>query len=330
MTLRGIIVFSAFIVAAYFAGLLYLAHDLLHPWRMPLQEYQKDWLQNPALHGITITPYNCDSGRIPCLMVAPDIHSGIGTRGTLLRTELEASGSQLNSFGTTQGILVLLHGRHGRKENLLAVAERFAAVGFNCVIPDLPAHGDNPADTSRFSLGKSEENIAANVLDDARRVFHDYKSPAGLWGLSMGGAYAAHAAAKFPDLWQTIVIVSSFDSLVGVIEDKLADYSIPFPKAAKPILLTYIRLLGNIDYNEVMPAHWSQTVRIPALVVHGDQDKLITFSRGKNLFDSFKNSPQKQWLTIDGAGHNDILITKAPLYAVMSRWFLSHCKKDKK
>ncbi|MBK8814524.1 MAG: alpha/beta hydrolase [Methylococcaceae bacterium] len=152
------------------------------------------------------------------------------------------------------------------------------------------------------------------------------KSPSGLWGLSMGGAYAAHAAAKSPGLWQTIVIVSSFDSLVGVIEDKLADYPIPFPKAAKLILLGYIRLLGNINYNEVMSAYWSQTITIPALIVHGDQDKLIVFSRGKNLFASFKNSPQKQWLAINGAGHNDILVTKAPLYAAMSRWFLNYCK----
>ena len=221
MKLRIVAIIVVLIVLSYGGGLMYLAYDLLHPWRMPLQDYQKEYLENPVSHGLKIAQYSCVSGSVPCLMVSP--HDKPGERGTLLRQQLKESGVVVQEYGKIQGILVLLHGRHGRKENLLPVAERFAAAGFNCVIPDLPGHGDNAESMSRFSVGANEVNIAAGALKNARQYFKDETAPAGLWGLSMGGAYATHAAAQFPELWQVMVIVSSFDSLMGVIEDKVCD-----------------------------------------------------------------------------------------------------------
>jgi|GEM_PF-3411362 len=37
--------------------------------------------------------------------------------------------------------MLILHGRSGMKEDYLAVAERYRAIGFRCLIPDLPGHG---------------------------------------------------------------------------------------------------------------------------------------------------------------------------------------------
>lgn len=316
---RTVITIAAIIVFSYCGGMFYLAYDLLHPWRMPLQDYQKEWLENQASHGLKITLYGCGGGRLPCLMVSPS--GKPGERGALLRKQLKEVGITLQPYGKTQGILVLLHGRHGRKENLLPAAERFAAVGFNSVVPDMPAHGDNRAELSGFSVGKGEDRLAAIVLNDARQFFNDATSPAGLWGLSMGGAYASHAAAQYPNLWQVIVIVSSFDSLMGVIEDKFAAYSVPVPAVGKKLLTLFSEYLGNVDFSDVTPTAWAQTVNIPVLIAHGNEDKLIYLFRGKRLYDSF-NSRRKQWLEIKGAGHNNILVTEAPLYAEMSRWLL--------
>jgi pimeloyl-ACP methyl ester carboxylesterase len=162
------------------------------------------------------------------------------------------------------------------------------------------------------------------VLNDARQFFKEATVPAGLWGLSMGGAFASHAVAQQPQLWQMMIIVSSFDSLMGVIEDKFATYSVPMPSLAKVLLTVFSQFLGKVNFNDVSPMTWAQQVKLPVLIVHGDQDKLIVIPRGKRLYESFAQSLDKRWLAVEGAGHNDILISKAPLYAEMSAWFLQH------
>ena len=60
-----------------------------------------------------------------------------------LRAQLRTRGLALPVYGNVHGTLILLHARKGRKEDLLPVAERFAAAGFRCLIPDLPAHGES-------------------------------------------------------------------------------------------------------------------------------------------------------------------------------------------
>ncbi|MEE9352262.1 MAG: alpha/beta hydrolase [Thiotrichaceae bacterium] len=116
-------------------------------------------------------------------------------------------------------MLVLLHGRNGRKEDLLPVAERFAAAGFRCVLPDLPAHGDHLQSPIQYATGASEKGFANRVLLDARGFLSNRNNGkdiddnnAGIWRMSLGGAYAIEAAASKPENWQAIIIVASFDT----------------------------------------------------------------------------------------------------------------------
>ncbi len=130
----------------------------------------------------------------------------------------------LRPFGEAFSNLVLLHGRNGRKEDLLPVAERFCAVGFRCVIPDLPAHGESPLKTVRFGNSDFEASLPGTVLEEAKERFHFPDEPAGLWGMSMGGAFAR--AASLPAApWKALVVVCSFDSLDSVVGQKVASHT---------------------------------------------------------------------------------------------------------
>jgi alpha-beta hydrolase superfamily lysophospholipase len=281
-------------------------------------------LGNPAAHGIRIQPYACARGAAPCLMVSADAKSGPGQRGQLLRQQLVTAGTKLAPYGhKARGILVLLHGRKGRKEDLLPVAERFAAAGFHCVIPDLPAHGESPIETSGFSTGTFESRLAALVLEDARTFFADAESPAGLWGMSMGGAYATQSAAIAGDLWKAMVIVASFDTLDGVVADR-AKSSLGFLNRPFATLLDgFVAMRGGVPISSVRPAQWAQQVSIPVLVAHGDQDSIIPIHRGQRLFAAYQAS-SKQWIPVPGGTHSTILITPLPLYSMMSQWYIKH------
>lgn len=119
------------------------ADQLLHPPRRALQDYHLEFLAHPAAHGVILRRFTCSDGT-PALLCEPDGKAKAGRRGELIREQLAARGVTLHPYGEMIGTLVLVHGRRGRKEDYLLIAERFCAAGFRCVLPDLPAHGDHP------------------------------------------------------------------------------------------------------------------------------------------------------------------------------------------
>ena len=317
--------FLAFLCAIAIAivSLWSIAGQLVSPDRRPLQDYHKDWINHPSVHGIRLQSSMCDNGAVPCIFVSPSIESGPGKRGAIIRKQLGDQGIRLLPFGKTQGILLLLHGRNGRKEDLLPVAERFTAIGFKCVIPDLPAHGDSPSAHVYFSTTHFEQTIAENVLEDARNFFSDRYSPASIWGLSMGGAYAVNAVSRHPSTWHSMIIVSSFDSLEGVVQDKLS--MLP-ALISSPILKLYTQMIyvrSGLVLNTVQPIQWAENISVPVMIAHGDRDQLISPSRGKRLLKSFR-SQKKCWVDVPGADHNNILVTDMPLYARMGEWLITN------
>jgi pimeloyl-ACP methyl ester carboxylesterase len=194
--------------------------ELVSPERRPVQDYHREWLNHSAPHGLSIKAFST-SQRTPCLLAEPDAEAGPAERGQRLREQLQALGHSLEPYGTVQATLVLLHGRKGRKEDLLPVAERFCAAGFRCIMPDLPAHGENPTATVCFATVDEEARLPETVLAEAAQKFHFSPGPAGLWGMSMGGAFAVRAASSSPDHWGALVVVSSFDTLGSVIDGQL-------------------------------------------------------------------------------------------------------------
>ncbi len=301
------------------------AGQLLHPDRRPLRDYQKEWLTHPAAHGLRIHAQKCDHGRVPCLMVAPDAAKKPGKRGAALRRQLANRGEALPPYGETQGILVLLHGRNGRKETLLPVAERFAAAGFKCVIPDLPAHGDSPVKNVHFAANRFERDLPEHVLADARAYFGEPTTPAGIWGISMGGAFAVEAVARSPGKWKAMVIVASFDTLQGVVDDQLAPLPKPFPAMLSTALGEITEYRGDLELDQVRPVLQAENIVVPVFVAHGDRDPLISQARGQRLYDAF-GSEDKTWTPVPGANHGNILVTEMPLYARMSAWLLARVR----
>lgn len=322
---KGICCFLAFLHIAAFVVLWVISGQILSPERQPIQDYQLEWLNKASTHGMRIYQAKCDKGHVPCLFVDPDRSSEPGERGKILRQQLEDHSVSLKDFGETQGILMLLHGRNSRKEALLPVAERFTAIGFRCVIPDLPAHGDSSVKEMSFATTAFEQDITKNVLADARRFFGDVTSPAMVWGLSMGGAYAIESASRSPYTWKAVVIVSSFDSLQGVIEDRIDALPRIFKSLICKVLFKIIEIRSGFEVPLVEPVRWAKKVTAPTLMAHGDADSLITWKRGKRLFNAI-GSKKKLWVNVTDANHNNILITPMPLYAAMGEWLINNSR----
>lgn len=301
---------------------------IFSPPRRALQEYHMKRINQPADYGLSIISHDCLDGQVPCLLVEPDGLSGAGKRGKILRQQLTNKGHNLPAYGRVQGVIVLLHGRKGRKEDLLPVAERFVAVGFRCVIPDLPAHGDSPMNAMSFGNSVFEKQLPSKVLEEIRDEFGLPDEPAALWGMSMGGAFAVNAAGETSSDWDAMMIVSSFANLDSVLESH-----IPKPwRALYPAIVSLLDIERSLQQqpkvSAIRPRQSAQRAKLPTLFAHGKQDQFVTMQQGQRLYTALA-SKDKQWLTVPEAGHGNVLATSMPLYAEMSDWLLQRMSENK-
>jgi len=313
-------------VLLWIAASWWAARLIASPPRRGLQDYHLQILNAPASHGMKIASFTLEDGT-PGMLCRPDLATVLGQRGTLLRQQLSSRNLQLSAVGSESGAtLVLLHGRRGRKEDNLPIAERFCAAGFRCVLIDLPAHGDHPTPIATFGL--DEADLPAAALHHAATQFQFPAQPAGLWGISMGGSVAMHAAAQpSPTPWSAMVIVASFDALSPVIrrqsEQWLGDSLGCFFSACTGAF--FAQRTGR-HLTEIQPARLAAALSLPTLVAHGDDDPLIPPEAGKHLFDPL-GSIDKRWINVGSGTHGNVLITPHPLYADMAEWFIAHLNR---
>lgn len=216
---------------------------------------------------------------------------------------------------------LLLHGRIGRKEDYLSVAERFCAAGFRCIIPDLPAHGENPAKFATFGI--REAALPALILAEAADRLSFDPQPAGLFGQSMGGSVAMYSAALPDAPWQALAVVATFDSLASVIENQAAGYvgNTLAPTFARAIVTVYHRKTG-VALTDIQPGRHFHAIATPTLIAHGTADRTIPITVARrNLAALSANTPQRL-VEIPSADHDNVLITEYPIYADIAAWML--------
>lgn len=267
--------------------------QIASPPRRSLMDYHREFLTNASTHGMKIDRFTASDGT-PCLVCTPESSSLLGERGIKIREQLIKRGLHLQPAGHIVGNLVLLHGRTGRKEDYLPIAERLCAAGFRCVIPDLPAHGDHPTDT--ITYGVREAAIPAKMLDEASQRYAFEKAPAGLLGMSMGGSVAVHSTALPDSPWRALVVVSSFDSFPAAVESQSSRYlgkSIS-PFWVKAADLVYQQRTG-ISINAIQPHLHATSIRIPTFIGHVTADSVVPIAAGKRLYQSLPATLKKRW-----------------------------------
>jgi uncharacterized protein len=315
-----IILLLVLVAAAPFILVRLATAELASPPRRDLMDYHRVFLADPSGHGIRVDRFTARDGT-PCLVVSPN--GAPGERGRILRDQLAGRGIRLAPFGGIRGTLVLLHGRKGRKEDYLGIAERFCACGFRCVIPDLPAHGEHPGAFATY--GVREESLPARVLDEAAARFGFSAQPAGLMGLSMGGSVAVHAASMPDAPWKALVVVASFDALKPIIRDdarRRLGETLGNLLAAR-VETNYQRQTG-VALSSIRPIDRIPSIRMPTLVAHGTADRVAPPAGGRRLHDSLPAGVVRKRIEIPGAGHDNVLVTGFPIYAEMASWFADH------
>jgi alpha-beta hydrolase superfamily lysophospholipase len=298
------------------------ADQLAHPARRPLQDYHREFLANPSAHGVVLKSFSCADGT-PCLLCEPDPSGVLGKRGQMIRDQLVKKNITLPPPAKILGNLVLVHGRHGRKEDYLLIAERFCAVGFRCILLDLPAHGDHPGTTACY--GVKEYHLPAMALNEAAAQFGFDPQPVGIMGMSMGGAVSIQAVVKKEVPWRAMVLISTFDTLDHVVRHQASGMLGAWGGSAlRSITGPVFEWQAAMKIEAANSLALVPELKIPVLVAHGTADRVIPIDCGRRLYAALPEGIEKRWVEIPGADHHNVLVTDFPIYAEMAEWMLRH------
>jgi len=299
-----------FTVAIFLLTVLVNQYLIMHPKRRVLQDYHKEYLAHPLLHNMKIEKYFSQQ-ETPYLVVTYQKSEHLSKRIQRLYTQLEEHGVDVGSF-KPKGTLLILHGKNGRKEDMLPVAERYASLGFTCILPDLPAHGENPTSSLFYATTQKEQQFVDDVLTSAsKRV--DLNNLY-IWGMSLGGAFTVQNVAHSKQNFKGMILVATFDNLEGVLRNKSKNiFGQWLGTALYATLKRSLKLFSNFEPSSSNSAKVASKLTLPLLQFHGKKDQLINYHQGERLFKSFGSSSKKMLLDEEGDHHN-ILVTNYPFY----------------
>ncbi len=180
--------------------------------------------------------------------------------------------------------VLVLHGNAGHRGHRLHIAQGLVAKGYGVFLLDYRGYGGSPGSpTEKGFLLDAEAAVRWLRARGVQKIAY--------YGESLGCGVAALLAAREPPA--AIVFQSGADSLVEV--------------GRKVYPWLPIGLLMKDRYDAAAAMH---EVRCPVLSVHGEDDDLIPWARGRALFDA-AHGPKEWWL-VEGAGHNDVIDVVGP------------------
>lgn len=185
--------------------------------------------------------------------------------------------------------VVYFHGNGGNLSVWSDVLVGIVRRGYEVIAVDYRGFGLSTGAPSEQGLYRDVDATIAFVDDRLQRP----GLPLIYWGRSIGAAMAAYAASRrAPD---GVILEAGFPNARAIFENN--------PVMSALTLFTTYRF---------PTARWMTTVSAPALVLHGDSDRVIPYRLGQRLYESLPGP--KRFVTIAGGDHNDPEPRDAPLY----------------
>jgi fermentation-respiration switch protein FrsA (DUF1100 family) len=231
------------------------------------------------------------------LQYFPDATDPAAPGGVEDLTIESADGTRLRAWhraGARGTTLLFLHGNAGHRGDRRDWAFLFEELGWGTMLLDYRGYGGSGGSPTERGLYDDAEAASRWLAE------HGHASQVYV-GESLGCGVAVELARRRPP--RALVLHAGAASLADV------------GQAAYPWLPVRWILKDRYD-----AAPRLAEVRCPLLSVHGTADALIPIAMGRALFDAAPGP--KEWLAIDGAGHNDLPWTGGEAYRTRVHAFL--------
>ena len=201
------------------------------------------------------------------------------------------------------GTVVILHGHMSCADQMAWFARKVAGHGLNAVVYDSRAHGKSAGTVCGFGLNEAED-----AKQIARHFAGKSGGPVSLWGISMGAAVGAQALAGDTP-FDKGVLFAPFSDLDSMIDATLRANGMAWiPGLSKAVRAEIQNVLG-VPASAISPLKAAARIQTPVMVVHGAMDGQIPVEHGRMVFSAIP-APEKQFLELAKAGHNDLVDSK--------------------
>lgn len=189
---------------------------------------------------------------------------------------------------TARARVVYFHGNGGNLSVWAPILANLARRGYAVLAFDYRGYGQSTGRPGERGLYRDADAVLEHVWRD-----HDPRTPTVYWGRSLGTAVAAYAAGvRAPD---GLILEAGFPDARTLVR-------------SSP-LLALLALFSTYRFPTI---EFLRDVRAPVLVMHGDDDHVISFGLGRELFERIAGP--KQFVTVHGGDHNDVTPPDASAY----------------
>lgn len=155
-----------------------------------------------------------------------------------------------------------------------------------------------PVDYRGYGKSTGEPNVSS-MMTDCHEIFHYVRN----WLAEQGYSGAVICMGRSLGSASVLEIVSNYsDKVDGLIIESGFAFALPLLR----LLGIDTERLGVTEEGSFENYNKISAFNRPTLVIHAENDHIIPFSDGQKLFENAAD-PEKQFLKIPGANHNDIL-----------------------
>lgn len=202
--------------------------------------------------------------------------------------------------GEAKGATLFLHGNAGNVTHRGTHIEQLRRAGSAVLVVDYRGYG-------RSEGSPSEQGL----LRDARAGYD--------WLRAQGWA-ASRVVLHGESLGSTVAVLLAADvECAGVVLEA------PFPsvQAVAGGILPFVGPLVARGFNAGARV---QQISAPLLILHGDRDEVIAQRHGRRLFEMAVEP--KEFVSVPGAGHNDLVFTAGDVYADRLKAFYERISEE--
>lgn len=200
---------------------------------------------------------------------------------------------------TPRAQIVFFHGNGGNLSLWLDILVELWQRGFSVFAVDYRGYGASTGRPTEPGLYRDAE-AAVQTFQQLRQA----GPPVIYWGRSIGAPVAAYAATRTPP--DALVLETPMPEVRALLR-------------TNPLLWT----LSFLSSYRFPTTQFLERYRGPLLVVHGDADSIVPFDAGRRVYERAPTS-EKTFVSIAGAGHNDLHLANPELYwASIDRFVVS-------
>ena len=219
----------------------------------------------------------------------------------------------------TDKYMLITHGHTDNHYGMLKYTKMYLDFGFNVILYDLRAHGENVKTICTFSIREAKDLDV--IIKDCRERYPDMKV-FGIHGESLGAATTV-AVLKYKPAVDFAVSDCGFAEIIPVMQGGLRGMHLPAFMVYPASLVS--RIIYGYSFKDMRPIDSLKDNEIPILFIHGADDTYILPSHAKMMQAATKGYSEVH--LIPGAEHAASILTDPEAYRKIVGEFLEKVGK---